>query len=120
MATGEIQTLRHKIRDIVADSEVYNGLAGKPGLSFEEQRAELNGIAPRVGEQVVALRAKADELEAKQGEIQGAVEQALSIIASREADPNFKAAPAEEEIEDDDDFEDEEFEPYDEGEPSLT
>lgn len=111
MATGEIQKLRHEIRDIVGDSRVYNGLAGKPGLSFDQQRDELNGIAPRVGERAAELRARADALEAKQGEVQAKVDQALSIVAAREADPNFQPAPAEEP---DEELDEEDFEEYDE------
>lgn len=138
MATGEIQKLRHQIRDIVGDSEVYNGLAGRTGLSFDAQRAELEGINPRVGakaeklraqaEKAVAeLRARADAFEAKQAEVQVLVDQALSIVAAREADPNFNSAPVDE-AEEDEDFEDDDFEDFeeedlgeeeDEEEPSL-
>jgi hypothetical protein len=113
MATGEIQKLRHEIRDLVGDAETYNGLAGRPGLSFDAQRAELNGIVPRVGEKAAAYRARADALEAKQGQIEELVAQAVAIVDSREANPNFAAAPAEE-AEEDEDFDDEDFEEYEE------
>jgi hypothetical protein len=133
MATGEIRQLRHQIRDIVGDGNVYNGLAGRGGLSFDAQRAELQGVAPRVGEKVTELRARADALEAKQGEVQALVDQALSIIAAREADPNFQAAVENDdegdfpEDEEDDEFDDDDFEEYEEDDepdeeedPSLT
>ena len=132
MATGQLQKLRHEIRDIVGDGNTYNGLAGKPGLSFEQQRAEFSTIVPRVSEKAQALRAqaeeaaaslraRADELEAKQSQIEAIVAQATAIIADRESDPNFAASlEATEgdypEDEDDDDFDEEDFEEYDEDE----
>lgn len=130
MATGQLQGLRHQIRDIVGDGATYNGLAGKAGLSFAQQRAEFESIAPRVGEKVISLRAKADELETKQSQVEKIVAQALAVIADREADPNFEASnqvdedPDFEDEDDDEDFDDEDFEefedPDDEDEPSLT
>lgn len=108
MATGEIRGLRHQIRDIVGDGNVYNGLAGRPGLSFDQQRAELESIAPRVAEKAAELRARADEFEAKQAEVQGLVDQALAIVASREGDPNFESAPAGDDVPEDD-FDEDDF-----------
>ena len=132
MATGQLQKLRHEIRDIVGDGNTYNGLAGKPGLSFDQQRAEFSTIVPRVSEKAQALRAqaeeaaaslraRADELEAKKAQIEDIVAKATAIIADREADPNFAASlEATEgdypEDEDDDDFDEEDFEEYDEDE----
>ena len=130
MATGQLQKLRHEIRDIVGDGNTYNGLAGKPGLSFDQQRAEFSTIVPRVSEKAQALRAqaeeaaaslraRADELEAKKAQIEDIVAKATAIIADREADPNFAASlEATEgdypEDEDEDDFDEEDFEEYDE------
>lgn len=82
---GTIQRLRHQIHDIVADSETYNGLAGRRGLSFGEQRAEFESLAPRVDERIAALHAQAKELSAKKTEIESLTAQAFEVIASREA-----------------------------------
>lgn len=142
MATGQLQGLRHQIRDIVGDGSTYNGLAGRAGLSFEQQRQEFRTITPRVAEKVQRLRAeaeeaaarlnaRADELEGKQAQVEEIVVNALGIIDAREADPNFAAsnsadpedADFPEEEDEEDDFEDDDFEEYEEEEdeePSFT
>ena len=131
MATGQLQQLRHEIRDIVGDGNTYNGLAGKPGLSFDQQRAEFSTIVPRVSEKAQALRAqaeeaaaslraRADELEAKKAQIEDIVAKATAIIADREADPNFAASleategDYPEDEDDDDEFEDDDFADFEE------
>lgn len=136
MATGELRKLRHTIRDIVGDTAVYNGLAGKPGLPISTQRNEFETVIPRIGQKAASLRSQAEELvaraeafEAKAGEVQTVVDQANAILDDREQNGvRQPAQPVEsdEEVDfeddeefDEDDLAEEEVDFNEEEEPSL-
>ena len=87
MATGELQALRHQVREAVAG--IQGKLEGKPGLPISKQIEKFEAVQVRLQS------------------AQDAVAQALAILAERQA--NQPEEPVEDEVDDDEDEDDDFF-----------